>query len=262
MENNPGQDRIGKPLVRQSHKRGLSGLIPWLGGLFWLVLWVWLALPHQKIDVPKEEVLLSRTAPGLQLKGFRIRQQTTYTNQRFTYLDLEADRGWNLEGDEDSHLLVNVRVRLVSQGDIQPSTKEQSLGDLSARADVAWVLIEGATGIYSFKTRNIDLIGNVQVFGYTKDGELVEWIAAERLFYDWKAGMVRSVSPATYEGHSLQIGQPYKCFVETDVDLSEINISDLEPLGEEMKTPIRFPELRPPYAPPEALKFLNETNPS
>lgn len=148
----------------------------------------------------------------------------------------------------------------MTQSKIPAPTEEQSFENLSARADVAWVLIEGTTGIYSFKTRNIDLMGNVQVYGYSREGELIEWISTERLTYDWKSGMVRSISPATYEGHSLQVGQPYKCFVETDVDLSEINISDLEPLGEDFKTPIRSPELRPAYAPPEALKFLDSTN--
>jgi hypothetical protein len=229
------------------------------------------------MEVPAEEVLLSRTAPGLQLKGFRIRQETPYSNGRFTYMDLKAERGYNLEGSEDCHLLMQVEVKLVTKA---PSEKEatptplpvvespggtplepippqdDSFDGLSSPVHVAWVLIEASTGIYSFKTRNIDLMGNVQVYGYSLEGELTEWFTTERLFYDWKSGSVRSISPVTYQGYSLPVGQAYKGFVEADISLTEINITDSEPLPDDYKTPLHFPELRPVYAPPEALRFL------
>ncbi len=202
--------------------------------------------------------LLSRTESTIKLQGFRVRQETRYTDGSCTYTDLQAERGWNLEETRDSHVLVNVDVRLVPKKVPQNATATEGLESISAQADVAWVLIKAATGIWSIKTRNIDLMGNVQIFGYSMQGELSEWIATERLSYDQKEDMVRSLSPATYEGKSLQIGQAYRCFVETDVDLDEPRITDIETLPSDFPTPFQHPEMMPPYSPPEALRFLSE----
>jgi hypothetical protein len=235
-----------------------------LGGVFWLLLWGWLLLPREAVKIPTEGNLLTRSQSTMKLQGFRVRQETRYTDGGSTYMDLKAEKGWNLEeakGEEvkDSHVLVNVEVRLVPKKNPQSATETEGLDSLSARADVAWVLIKAATGIWSIETRNINLMGNVRIYGYSLSGELSEWISAERLFYNQKENTVRSISPAIYEGESFQVGQAVQCFVESKADLTEININILDYLAEDFPTPFRNPGLLPPYIPPEALRFIQES---
>jgi hypothetical protein len=225
-----------------------------MGGVFWIFLWLFVMAPHERIPVPDDSTLVETAPPAIELSGFRIRQETPYTDNRFTWMDLEADRGWSLENDNGSHKLVNVRVRLVTKRG--PDTSAISLHKLSKKAEVAWVLIQSATGI-SFKNRDIRMMGNVQVYGFTRDGDLAEWIQTEDLLYDYDEGRVRSLQPATYEGRSFPAGQPVRCFMEAESDLSEINISDYQPLPSTLATPIRFPAMRPVCQPPDALRFLD-----
>lgn len=198
----------------------------------------------------------------MHLKGFRIRQETRYTDGSSSYMDLEAERGRKDDKNKDASVLSHVEVRLVTKKQNQPVETKEGLDALTERVDVAWVLLKATTGEWSISTRNIDLKGNVQIYGYSMDGRLTEWFSTERLFYNQKENTVRSVSPATYEGVSIHIGQAYRCLVETRADLTEININDLVALDENYPTPFRNPELLPPYTPPEALKFIQRTPPS
>jgi len=224
------------------------------------LLWGWLLIPREKVEVPNEWELIARSESSIKWQGFRVRQETRRTDGSASYMDLQAERGWNMEQVKDSHVLVNVEVRLVPKRNPKSATDTEGLENLSAQTDVAWVLIKAATGIWSVKTRDIDLMGNVQIYGYSLEGELTEWIAAERIFYGQKENSVRSISPAIYEGRSFQIGKVNRGFVETDVDLNEINIRNLEPLPDDFRSPFRSPEMMPAYSPPEALRFVQEAS--
>ncbi len=231
-----------------------------MGGVFWLLLWGWLLIPRERIKVPEEGDLITRSQSSIKLQGFRVRQETRRTDGSTTYLEIQAEKGWNMEEIKDSHVLVNVEVRLVPKRNLKSAMDTEGIENLSAQSDIAWVLIQAATGIWSVRTRNIDLMGNVQIFGYSLGGELTEWIAADKIFYGQQENTVRSISPATYEGRSSPIGRAYRGFVETDVDLNEINITELETLPDDFPTPFQHPEMRPPYSPPEALRFLQEAS--
>lgn len=227
-------------------------------------------LPHPETEIPEAIAnIVTATGPRIELEGFLIRQETRYSDGRFIWMELSSDEGRNLEGPGANHQLTNVRVKVVSrQGDksqgSEVAVEEEGEGEggfntLSDRANIAWVLIQGATGIYSFETRNIELRGNVQVYGYAEDGKITEWISTERLFYEWKAGMVRTLELSTYEGLSLFPGQPCRCFLEADVGLNEISINDFQTLDpEEFHTPVRDETMRPLYDPPEALVFVRK----
>lgn len=213
--------------------------------------------PHAKVDVPEEQELLNtKSPPTLRLAGFRIRQETPYTDQKFTWMDLHALEGWTLSEREDVQVLVDVEVKLVTR---QEGEGENALDALSQQTDVAWVMITAATGYY-YQNRNIELEGDVQVFGYTLDGRVAEWLQTERLFYNCDLARVSSQAPAIYEGLSLFPGQPSQCYFDADVNLSEIKITDkvdLDPA--ETRTPFRDPSMIPEYAPPESLKLFGPT---
>lgn len=194
-------------------------------------------------------------APNLELAGLNIRQKTVYPD-RFTWMDLYAQTGTNFEGDEGTHRLSDVRVKVVIKN-TEDATVQENLTDLSKGLDIAWFLIEADTGTYSINTQNIYLQGDVQVYGYSLDGTLTEWIAADRMLYDCENGQVKSIGPAIYEGQSYG-GRPRKGVFTAGLDLSmaEIVLDDNPFEYRDYQTPIRNPDLRPVYDPPEALRFL------
>lgn len=208
-----------------------------------------------KGDTPILPGAVDQPAPNLALAGLNIRQKTVYPD-RFTWMDLYAQMGTNVEGDSGTHRLSDVRVKVVIK-DTEGATAEENLSDLSQGLDIAWFLIEADTGTYSINTQNIYLEGDVQVYGYSLDGTLTEWISADRLLYDCENGQVKSIGPAIYEGQSYG-GRPRKGIFTAGLDLSraEIVLDDNPFELRSYQTPIRNPALRPPYDPPEALRFL------
>lgn len=238
----------------------LSAMLPWIGGMFWVALYLFVML--EPLDPMPEliETFEERNTPTIQLQGLKIRQETPYTNQKYTYTELRADHGWTLEGGSDSHLLTGVTVKLVTRD--QSQDDQAGLDSLSDELDVSWVLIQAATGTYSITNRDIMLEGAVEVFGYDSNGQISEWVKTEKMFYDWRAAQIRSLAPAYYEGQSLFPGQPCRGYFQAGLDLTAITIDQLETLDpEEHATPVRFPEQGPVYDPPEALKFLKQNQP-
>lgn len=219
-------------------------------------------LPRAQSVVPTVEDLYMKDARKIEGKGFRLRQETPYSDDRFTWMDLRAERGMNREGSDEEHLLRDVVVKLVTKAARTDKGDPDSLEALTVRAEVAWVLILAETGVYSLRGGNIRLQGNVRVFGYTLKGELSEWFTTEELLYDREGARVKSLQRATYEGRSFFPGLPHSGFVDADANLSDVNITDFTPLdGDSVPTPIRNPELRPPVTPPEALRFLEAQAP-
>ena len=230
-------------------------MIPWVGVWFWVLLWVFVVVSNPSGESSNQPGPKVAPAPDLELAGLNIRQKTVYTDHRFTWMDLYAQRGTNVEGDEGTHRLSDVRVKVVIK-DLDNATSEEKLSDLSQGLDIAWFLIEADTGTYSLNTQNIYLEGDAQVYGYSLDGTLTEWISAERLLYDCENGQVRSIGPAVYEGQAYP-GRPCKGVFTAGLDLSQAEIVVEEFLDlRTFQTPIRHPALRPPYDPPEALRFL------
>ncbi|NUN95325.1 MAG: hypothetical protein HUU16_04055 [Candidatus Omnitrophica bacterium] len=220
-------------------------------------------LPRAQSVVPTVEALYMQDSRKIEGKGFRLRQETPYSDDRFTWMDLHAERGMNREGNDEEHVLQEVVVKLVTRGAAPEKGDSDSLEALTQRAEVAWVLILAETGVYSLKGGDIRLEGNVRVYGYTLEGELAEWFTTEKLLYDREEARVRSLERATYEGRSFFPGSPHSGFVDADVNLSDVNITDFTPLDpESLQTPIRNPELRPEVAPPEALRFIRPARPS
>src|SRR3990172_370383 len=198
MENSTGT--IQKPTrnCKTRRKPRLQGLIPWVGVWFWVLLWLFVVVSNPSGESSSQPGPKVAPAPDLELAGLNIRQKTVYTDHRFTWMDLYSQRGTNVEGDEGTHRLSDVRVKVVIK-DLDDATSEENLSDLSQGLDIAWFLIEADTGTYSLNTQNIYLEGDAQVYGYSLDGTLTEWISAERLLYDCENGQVRSIGPAVYE---------------------------------------------------------------
>ena len=227
-----------------------------MGTGFWVFLWLWI-VQSNPTPADKPSPSFDQESPGeIDLHGLTIRQTTLYSDDKFTWMDLSASGGHNVEGAADAHLLYDVEVKVVVDSHRKNSKGDEGLADLSKDLDIAWFLIKADKGYYSFNTENIELEGNAEVFGYLLNGELTEWISADRIIYDSQNGQVRSDGPAVYEGRAGFKGRPARGQVTAELDLSDAKIDLSDPLFPSYKTPIRYKELRPPYDPPEALRFL------
>jgi len=258
----PGLRSDGKG--RRQSRRSIPNLIPWLGVGFWFLLWVWIFFSSPKTGDPSQGPPPTYEKAQIQLHGLNIRQRTDYTENKFTWMDLAASSSHNIEGSADSHLLKDVEVKVVVKSRKDPDTpsKKENLSDLSRDLDVAWFLIKADQGVYSFQTNNIELEGHAQVFGYTLDGTLTEWISADRIIYDSQNGEVRSDGYAVYQGEAIDAGRPLSGLFSAGLDLSEATIKDWRDLPPGYKTPFNDESMKPPYEPPEALMFLKEEEPS
>ena len=230
-------------------------MIPWIGAMFWLLLWGWIVISSPRPVASTDSTSGELVDAKIDLHGLNIRQKTDYTDDKFTWMDLSARDGHNLEGSADSHLLNDVKVKVVIDRRVKKEQDEKDLTGLSDDLDVAWFLIKADRGVYSFESHNIELEGNAQVCGYSLDGTLTEWISADRILYDSGNGQVRSIGPAVYEGQG-SFGRPRKGIFEAELDLSEAVIDKIEPLPAKFKTPFRDKTMQPPYDPPDALRFL------
>ncbi len=242
----------------------IQSLVPWAGLFFWVALWLWLMFAKAGDTAVKP--LGTREGfkpPEVQLQGFSVRYMTRYSDFKTTWLELAAEKGRSLEDDTNRQILEDVTVRVVIKNDALPD-ETGDLSDLSKQLGIDWLHIQSATGLYTFDDRGtIELHGNVQVFGYHRDGTMNEWIAADTLIYDQDRGIVRSVGPAFYDGSSSIPVKPCIAQIETTLDLSSIEVDFVESLNPStFKSPLRDPSMRPVYDPPSALKFLNApTNP-
>jgi len=248
--------------------------VPWLGAIFWVVLWVWVVLPPSDIEeaalkqLERESTWTEpdRLEVALEIEGFQVQQKSAYSDNRTTWLDLKSERARSLPGKESSYLLSNVEIRIVTKaesvedGDGKSKDASYDLANISRKTDIAWFLIRAATGDLSKLSDNIELRGDVQIFGYTRDGVLTDWLATERLLYDTEKGRILSKERATYEGRGYLKDRPCRAFIDTDLGLEDVKINDIieiESFEAEYATPVRVPSLRPPYDPPEALGFLD-----
>lgn len=257
MENHPGPIEKGSRPSRLGSRWSLQTVVPWLGAGFWVFLWLWIVLSSPEKADDGSPILMQESAGEIGLHGLTIRQTTLYSDDKFTWMDLSASSGHNVEGSADAHLLYDVVVKVVVDSRKKTAAEgDEGLSDLSRGLDIAWFLIKADRGYYSFNTENIELEGNAEVFGYLLNGELTEWISAEGIVYDSQNGQVRSNGPAVYEGRAGFKGRPARGRVTAELDLSDVKIDLSEPLFPSYKTPIRYEELRPPYDPPDALRFL------
>ncbi|MCA9417157.1 MAG: hypothetical protein KC917_12835, partial [Candidatus Omnitrophica bacterium] len=174
--------------------------VPWAGFLFWVVLWAWVMAARPGDSSEPVDPLTHGKPPQVELQGFSVRYMTRYSDFKTTWLELNAAKGKSLGDGTDRQLLEDIRVRVVIKDDAQPEGGE-SAADLSKQLGIDWLLIESATGLYSFDdNESIELHGDVEVFGYNRDGTLNEWISADTLIFDQEHGQVRSVGPAYYAG--------------------------------------------------------------
>jgi hypothetical protein len=181
------------------------------------------------------------------LNGLNIRQKTDYTDEKFTWMDLTATSGHNVEDRPGAHMLYDVRVQVVVEKRSSVESGEKSISELQEDLDIAWFLIRADRGIYSFRTKNIELEGNAEVFGYSQTGELREWIAAERIIYDWENGQIRSDGYAVYQGQSIPInrGKPCSGVFSAGLDLTQASIHHWRNLEEGFQTPFNNPSMLP-----------------
>jgi len=220
-----------------------------------------LANPGDTAQTPQGSGALK--PPEVQLQGFSVRYMTRYSDHKTTWLELAAEKGRSLEEDTNRQILEDVTVRVVVKNDALEENSSD-LSDLSQQLGIDWLYIKSATGLYTFDDRGtIELHGNVEVFGYNRDGTLNEWIAADILVYDQDRGIGRSVGPAYYDGSSSIPIKPCIAEIEATIDLSAVEAEFEETLlnPATFKSPLRDPSMRPPYDPPTALKFLEDPAP-
>lgn len=242
-------------------RKKLFDLAPWLGTFFWIGLWLWLLLadPGDTVEIPT--VSFTAKPPEVELQGFSIRYMTRYSDFKTTWLEISAAKGRSMEEDSTQQILEDVSVKVVVKNDALEEEAEASgdFSDLSKQLGIDWLQIQSATGVFTFdKKRSIELHGNVQVFGYNREGRLNEWIRADTLVFDQEHGMVRSVGPAHYDGNSSIPIKPCIAQIVASLDLSAIEADFQEALNPAtFQSPLTDPSLRPPYQPPEALRFLD-----
>lgn len=245
-------------------RRSLSAVIPWIGSIFWGILWIWVLVASTPQEQAESKPKNRLETAEIGLNGLNIRQKTDYTDEKFTWMDLTASSGHNVEDRPGAHMLYDVRVQVVveKRSHAQPQSEKDITG-LQDDLDIAWFLIRADRGIYSFRTRNIELEGDAEVFGYSQTGELREWISADRIIYDWENGQIRSDGYAIYQGESMAInrGKPCSGVFSAGLDLTQASIRHWRHLEEGFKTPFNDPNLLPPYNPPEALLSLRENEP-
>ncbi|MCA9450641.1 MAG: hypothetical protein KC931_26195 [Candidatus Omnitrophica bacterium] len=245
-------------------RRSLSAVIPWIGSIFWGILWIWVLVASTPQEQAESKPKNRLETAEIGLNGLNIRQKTDYTDEKFTWMDLTASSGHNVEDRPGAHMLYDVRVQVVveKRSHAQPQSEKDITG-LQDDLDIAWFLIRADRGIYSFRTRNIELEGDAEVFGYSQTGELREWISADRIIYDWENGQIRSDGYAIYQGESMAINRrkPSSGVFSAGLDLTQASIRHWRHLEEGFKTPFNDPNLLPPYNPPEALLSLRENEP-
>ena len=235
----------------------IQAIVPWIGLLFWIGLWTWVMLadPGEKGLAPTTPGRLK--PPEVELQGFSVRYMTRYSDFKTTWLELMAEKGKPIAEGSDIQLLEDITVRVVIKNESAPEESE-SKPDLTKQLGIDWLLIESATGLYTFDDRGtIELHGDVEVFGYNRVGALREWIAADTLVFDQDHGQVHSVGPAYYSGKA---GVPIKAEIRSNLDLTQVEIDIPKDNQPEtfFETPFTNPSMAPPYDPPSALRFLDQ----